>query len=147
MGAKEKKAKYEEKFRREILDAGRELFVGEGTEKFSMRKLAANMGYSLPTIHHCFKDQDELLFALCEEVAERFFDDLSDIKTSYDDPLEALRQVLLNLIAIGFNSPDEYKLLFITRHRSTAPLRNSWEMNRWPGIPILYSGRLYDVAS
>ena len=69
MGIREKRAKYKEEFRREILDAARELFLSEGYEKFSMRRLAEKIGYSTPTIYLYFKDKDDLLFAICEEFA------------------------------------------------------------------------------
>ena len=81
-----------EDFRRQILDAARDFFVNEGYEKFSMRKLAEKIEYSPPTIYPYFKDKDDLLFAICEEIAERFFADLTNIRTAYSDPLESLRQ-------------------------------------------------------
>ncbi|MFZ5996823.1 MAG: TetR/AcrR family transcriptional regulator [Nitrospirota bacterium] len=114
MGAKEKRAKHKEEFRREILITARDLFVNEGYEKFSMRKLAEKIEYSPTTIYLYFKDKDDLLFAICEEVAEHFFDHLTNIRTAYSDPLESLRQALLYLIAFGFNHPDEYKVFFVT---------------------------------
>jgi len=100
--------------RREILDAARNLFVNEGYEKFSMRKLAEKTEYLPKTISLYFKNRDDLLFAICEEVAERILADLTNIKTTHSDPIESLRQALLYLIAFGFNYPDEYKVLFIT---------------------------------
>jgi len=114
MDTREKKATYQEEFRREILDAARDLFVNEGYEKFSMRKLAKKTEYLPTTIYFYFKDRDDLLFAICEEVAERFFADLTTIRTAHSDPLESLRQALLYLIAFGFNCPNEYKVFFIT---------------------------------
>ena len=114
MEAGEEKAMYKEKFRREILDAARNLFVNEGYEKFSMRKLAERIGYSPTTIHLYFKDKDDLLLAICEEIAERFFADLTNIRTAHNDPLESLRQALLYLVEFGFNNPDKYKVFFIT---------------------------------
>jgi AcrR family transcriptional regulator len=114
MEAREKKAAYKDRFRREILDAARDIFVNEGYEKFSMHKLAERKESSPATIYLYFKDKDELLFAICEEIAERFFTDLSNIKTAHNDPLESLRQALLYLIEFGFNNPDKYKVFFIT---------------------------------
>lgn len=115
MGIVGKRAKQKEEFRRKILDAARDLFVNEGYEKFSMHKLEERIASSPQTIHPYFKDKDDLLFAICEKVAERLFDDLTKIKMSYGDPFESLRQALLYLIEFGFNNPDEYKVLFITR--------------------------------
>ncbi len=92
MEAKEERAKYKKEFRREILDAARDLFVNEGFEKFSMCKLAEKIEYSPTTIYLYFKDKDDLLFAICEEVAERFFADLTAIRTAHTDPLESRRR-------------------------------------------------------
>lgn len=114
MGIVGKRAKQKEEFRRKILDAARDLFVNEGYEKFSMHKLEERIASSPQTIHPYFKDKDDLLFAICEKVAERLFDDLTKIKMSYGDPFESLRQALLYLIAIGFNHPDDYNFFFIT---------------------------------
>lgn len=114
MEAGKKRAKHKEEFRREILDAARSLFVNEGYEKFSMRQLAEKIGYSPRAIYSYFKDKDDLHFALCEVVAERFFADLTNIRTAHSDPLETLRQALLYLVEFGFNTPDKYKVFFIT---------------------------------
>ncbi|MEW5744324.1 MAG: TetR/AcrR family transcriptional regulator [Nitrospirota bacterium] len=114
MGVKEKRAKYKEEFRREILDAARELFMNEGYEKFSMRKLAEKIEYSPTTIYLYFKDKDALLFAICEEVAEQFFSNLNAVRAQYRDPLETLRQALLYFMEFGFTNPNQYKVFFFT---------------------------------
>ncbi|MFO0753623.1 MAG: TetR/AcrR family transcriptional regulator [Thermodesulfovibrionales bacterium] len=114
MGVKQKRARYKEEFRREILDAARELFSKEGYEKFSLRRLAERIEYSPTTIYLYFKDKDDLLFAICEEVAEQFLADLSRIGALQTDPLEALRQALLYLIEFGFGNPNQYKVFFFT---------------------------------
>jgi AcrR family transcriptional regulator len=114
METRGKRARDKEQLRREILDAARDLFVNEGYEKFSLRKLAETTEYLPKTISLYFKNRDDLLFAICEEVAERILTDLTNIKKTHSDPIESLRQALLYLIAFGFNYPDEYKVLFIT---------------------------------
>lgn len=115
MGVKEKREKYKEEFRREILNSARELFVNEGYEKFSMRRLAKKIDYSATTIYIYFKDKDALLIAICEEVAEQFLANLSRIRAYPSKPIEALRQALLYLIEFGFNNPNEYKVFFFIR--------------------------------
>ena len=114
MGVKEKRAKYKEEFRREILDAARELFINEGYEKFSMRRLAEKIDYSPTTIYLYFKDKDALLFAICEEVAGQFLANLNHIRTLHIDPLDALRQALLYMMEFGFDNPNQYKVFFFT---------------------------------
>jgi AcrR family transcriptional regulator len=114
MGIKEKRAKYKEEFRREILDAARELFLNEGYEKFSMRKLAEKIGYSPTSIYLYFKGKDDLLFAICEEFAERFVTTLNDIRSRSNDPLDALRQAMLYRIEFGLNNPNQYRVFYFS---------------------------------
>ena len=112
MGIQQKRSKYREEFRREILAEARELFITEGYEKFTMRKLAGKIDYSPPTIYLYFKNKDDLLLAICEEVAEQYFANLKLIRARYTDPLQTLRQALLYFIEFGFNNPHQYKVFF-----------------------------------
>src|SRR5271169_4067671 len=111
MGVKEKRTKYREEFRREILDAARELFINEGYEKFSMRRLAEKIDYSATTIYLYFKNKDDLLFAICEEFFGDFFTQLSHIRAVSQDPVETLRQAVLYLMNFGLKNPNQYKLI------------------------------------
>ena len=115
MGVKEKRAKYKEEFRREILDAARELFINEGYEKFSMRRLAEKIDYSATTIYLYFKDKDDLLFAICEEFFAHLSAQLNHIRSVSHDPIETLRQALLYLMEFGLKNPNQYKVIFFTK--------------------------------
>lgn len=116
MGIKEKRARYKEEFRREILDAARELFITEGYEKFSMRRLAEKIDYSPTTIYLYFRGRDDLLFAICEEFFGNFSAQLDRIRTVFpQDPVETLRHALLHLMNFGLENPNQYKLIFFTK--------------------------------
>lgn len=114
MGVKQKRIKHKEEFRAEILAVARGLFLTEGYDKFSMRKLADRIDYSPTTIYLYFKNKDELLFAICEEVAETFHANLTHIKAHHQDHFEALRQALLYQIEFGLDNPNQYKVFFFT---------------------------------
>jgi AcrR family transcriptional regulator len=114
MGIKEKSAKNKEEFRQEILNAARGLFITEGYEKFSMRRLAKKIDYSATTIYLYFKDKDDLLFAICEEFFEHFSSQLNNIRSVCQDPVETLRQALLYLMEFGLKNPNQYKVIFFT---------------------------------
>ena len=119
MGVKEKRAKYKEEFRREILNSARELFLKDGYEKFSMRRLANKIDYSPTTIYLYFKDKDELLFAICEEMAAQFLTDLYKLRESHSSPLDALREAMLNFVDFGFDNPNQYKVFFLDLEKSS----------------------------
>ena len=115
MGIKEKRAKYKEEFRREILNAARELFINEGYEKFSMRRLAEKIDYSATTIYLYFKDKDDLLLAICEDFFAHFSEQLNQIRSVSQNPVETLRKALLYLMDFGLKNPNQYKLIFFTK--------------------------------
>jgi len=115
MGIKEKRAKIREEFRQEILNEARVLFLKDGYDKFSMRRLAEQIGYTPTTIYRYFKDKDDLLYAICEEVAEHFFSNLNHVIARYKSPIEALRRSMLCHIAFGFENPNHYQVFFFTK--------------------------------
>jgi AcrR family transcriptional regulator len=112
VGIKEKRAKMREEFRCEILNEARALFVQDGYEKFSIRKLAEKIGYTPTTIYRYFKDKDDLLYEICEDVAEHFFENLKHVQALYGNPLDALRHSMLCHIAFGLDNPNHYKVFF-----------------------------------
>lgn len=115
MGAKGKRDRNKEEFRREILNSARDLFIDVGYEKFSMRRLAKKIDYSPTTIYLYFKGKDDLLLAVCEEVAEQFLTRLSHIRSVQSNPYEALRQAMLYLVEFAFDNSNHYKVFFLTR--------------------------------
>jgi AcrR family transcriptional regulator len=115
MGVQEKRNKYKEEFRREILNSARDLFLAVGYEKFSMRRLAEKIDYSPTTIYHYFRNKDDLLLAICEEVAEQFLARMRYIRSVQRKPYEALRQAMLYLMEFAFENPHQYKVFFLTR--------------------------------
>jgi AcrR family transcriptional regulator len=115
MGLREKRKRYRQEFRGEILNAARDIFIDDGYEKFSMRKLAEKIDYSPTTIYHYFKNKDDLLFAICEEVAEQFLARMRYIRSVQHKPDEALRQAMLYLVEFAFDNPNQYKVFFLTR--------------------------------
>lgn len=124
MGVKEKRARNKEEFRREILDTARELFIKEGYERFSMRRLAEKIDYSATTIYLYFKDKDDLLFAICEEFFEHFSAQLNHIRSTSQDPVRTLHKALLYLMDFGLKNPNQYKLIFFTK--SVYGTREEW---------------------
>ena len=67
MSIQARKEKEKEALRQKILAAARELFVDEGYENVSMRKVARKIEYSPTTIYLYFKNKAELLDSICDE--------------------------------------------------------------------------------
>src|SRR6266581_8023816 len=94
MGIQERRARQKEGVREEILDAARTLFVKEGYEHVSIRKIAEKVEYAPGTIYLYFRDKAEILDRICEETFARLAIRLHAINADPSNPLDGLRRGL-----------------------------------------------------
>jgi AcrR family transcriptional regulator len=120
MGVKERREREKSETRNKILDAARELFVTEGYEGVSMRRVAEKIEYSPTAIYVHFTDKNELFHELCSQdyarLAEVFQSSAMPI-----DPVERLRQIGRTYIEFGVHNPNHYKFMFMTLHPPLEP--------------------------
>ena len=115
MGVKERRAREKELLRQQILSAARELFVDEGYENVSMRKIANKIEYSPTTIYLHFKDKADLLDSVCQETLLNLLNTLEELKRDMSDPIETLRKSGKVYVEFGLKYPQDYKLTFVIR--------------------------------
>ena len=115
MGVKERKAREKELLRQHILSAARELFVNEGYENVSMRKVANKIEYSPTTIYLYFKDKADLLDSVCQETLLSLLNTLEELKKDKSDPVETLKKSGRTYVEFGLKYPQDYKLTFVIR--------------------------------
>jgi len=113
MGVKERRARQKKFLRQEILDAASELFVRDGYENVSMRRIADKIEYSPTTIYIYFKDKAELLEQVCNETFGRLVQRLSKIMEQPADPVERLKKGLITYIEFGLENPHQYRATFM----------------------------------
>lgn len=117
MGVKERRIREKELLRQEILDAARELFIEEGYESVSMRRIAEKIEYSPTTIYLYFQDKAELLNNLCAETFEKLIVRLERSHARFRDPLERLREGLREYVEFGLQNPQHYRVTFMISHQ------------------------------
>jgi AcrR family transcriptional regulator len=116
MGVTERKAREKQELRQQVLDAARELFVRDGYENVSMRKIADKIEYSPATIYTYFQDKDEILDCLCEETFLHLHaHKLAAVHEMTGDPLQALKKGMETYIRFGLEHPDHYIVTFILK--------------------------------
>jgi len=113
MGVQERRAREKKELRQEILDAARELFVREGFENVSMRKIAEKIEYSPTTIYLYFQDKADLLDCICEETLVRLVRKQAVLDQTISDPFERLQRGLRSYIEFGLKYPNHYKVAFM----------------------------------
>jgi len=115
MGVKERREREKSETRDKILDAARELFVTEGYEGVSMRRVAEKIEYSPTAIYVHFADKNELFRELCHRDYARLAEVFQSSVVS-TDPLDRLRRIGAIYIDFGLRYPNHYKFMFMTAH-------------------------------
>ncbi len=116
MGIKERQEREREAVRRAILDAARDLFVAEGFERVSIRKIAERIEYSPAAIYGYFPSKDDIFFALAEEGfrlmygEQRHMDALATLP-----PLERVRGMFWRFYEFSCEHPQYFALMFVDR--------------------------------
>lgn len=85
-----------------ILESARKVLTEQGINKLSLRKIAAETGCAAPSIYYYFKNKQEIVAGLWEEIAPNLLSSLQSIadkEQSYTD--------------FWLQRPDDFKL-FIT---------------------------------
>jgi AcrR family transcriptional regulator len=99
MGIKERQERDREAVRRAILDAARDLFVTEGYQNVSIRKIAERIEYSPAAIYGYFASKDDIFFALAEEGFRLLGDPGDAPRRAYLEQLPLVERVRANFLA------------------------------------------------
>jgi len=115
MGVQERRARERTETRERILDAARELFIAEGYDGVSMRKVAEKIEYSPTAIYVHFKDKEQLFLELCHSDFRQLAESFAKFAQTAD-PVERLRRIGHAYIDFGLKNPNHYRLMFMTAH-------------------------------
>jgi len=115
MGVKERREREKLETRERILDAARELFMAEGYEGVSMRKIADKVEYSPTAIYVHFQDKDQLFREICHEDFRRLAQSLIGL-AEIADPVERLKKIAPAYVEFGRKHPNHYRTMFMTPH-------------------------------
>jgi len=113
MGIQERRAREKESVREEILDAARALFVKDGYEHVSIRKIAEKIEYAPGTIYLYFRDKAEILDRICEETFSKLEQRMQAINKDPANPLDSLRRGLRTYVQFGVDNPNHYICTFV----------------------------------
>lgn len=124
MGVKERQEREREAMTRSILDAARDLFVAEGYQNVSIRKIAERIEYSPATIYGYFESKDAIFLALAEE-GFRMLLEHACFKESAPTRVDALRQGFWHVYEFSKAHPEYFALMFLDR--SVPRISQDWE--------------------
>ena len=148
-----RKAKGDGHLRRiEILEAAERIFVAEGYEGATIRKIADEVGVSSTALYMHFRDKDEILHEICLGAMQALLQQNSEIAARPIDSVTRVRLMLEAYVRMGLEHPNAYRLVFLSTPRGGAvgPIRaatgeiGAQNYARYVGVvrEIAASGRL-----
>ena len=135
-----RKAKGDGHLRRaEILEAAERIFIAEGYEGATIRKIADEVGVSSTALYMHFQDKGCILLEICERTLRLLLERNREIAAK---PLDAVVRVKLMLEAYmrwGLEHPNAYQLVYSAPRPPSAA--------GWPEDTVDLSAQCYDIFS
>ena len=101
--------------RAEMLAAAERIFVEHGYEGATIRKIADEVGLSSTALYMHFADKGEILHEICRETFERLIAGNRRVMDEAGTADERLTRILQAYIDFGFENPNAYRLVYLTR--------------------------------
>ena len=105
--------------RREILEAAREIYLADGYELTTIRRVGQKVGVSSTALYVYFKDKDALIGAVCDEILAPLHAATMQLGTlaASEDSAAAIESILRrfseNYIRFGLSHPMVYYRIFM----------------------------------
>jgi AcrR family transcriptional regulator len=100
--------------RDEILVAAKELFLRDGYEATTIRRIADVVGVSAPALYLYFKDKDAIMLALCDQTFGGLIELMEGMEKQDLAPIDRLRRCGEAYIRFALEHPREYWLTFMS---------------------------------
>lgn len=135
MGILERKERDRKEMREAILSAALKLFVQNGYDNVSIRKIAAEIEYSAATIYLYFEDKDEIFFELHNKGFAEFYARQLSIQNLTDAKARLIAHGA-EYIKFAREFPEYYDIMFI----AISPARKIKKFENWE-----LGSRTYDL--
>lgn len=126
MGIPERKEREKKEMKDIILKTAMILFVEEGFDNVSLRKIAQKIQYSPSTIYLYFEDKESIFFELHNEGFDRLYSKQLTVQ-HIDNPVERLLAHGKIYLEFAFAEPDYYNIMFMLH----APVEKIQKNNDW----------------
>src|SRR6185437_2836529 len=119
-----RKAKGDGHLRRaEILQAAERIFIRDGYQGATIRKIAEEVGVSSTALYMHFRDKDEILLEICDGVIGTLLASNNEISARLIDAVSRVRLMLEAYMRFGIENPNAYRLAFCRAHMEMSVAR------------------------
>ncbi len=118
--------------RDEILEAAKQMFVCEGYETVTTRRLAEKVGLSQTGLYVYFSSKEEILDTLCRRTFDGLHQRMRTVIESMPPGLDRLDAIGRAYIEFALEHPEEYQLTFmvspaVLRHPADKDVARAWD--------------------
>lgn len=131
--------------RAEILEAAERIFVAEGYEGATIRKIADEVGVSSTALYMHFPDKGCILLEISQRAITHLLERNAEIASKPIDAKERVRQMLDAYMRWGFEHPNAYLLVFANTVLTSAMLGDSLSELSAKCYEI-FSGVVHEIA-
>jgi AcrR family transcriptional regulator len=140
-----RKAKGDGHLRRiEILEAAERIFVADGYEGATIRKIADEVGVSSTALYMHFHDKDEILQEICLAWVQALLKQNTEIAARPTDAVSRIRLLLEAYIRMGLEHPNAYLLVYCAPQRPGASAATAEVAQK---CYAAYAGVVHEIAA
>ncbi len=111
MALKRRKEEQQENLKDLILEAAKKLFLDQGYEQTSMRKIATRVGVSATALYLYYRDKAEIMHALHQEGFKLLNEQFKTLQY-VENPFERLKSMGRCYISFAIENKDFYEIMF-----------------------------------
>ena len=143
-----RKAKGDGHLRRaEILEAAERIFIAEGYEGATIRKIADEVGVSSTALYMHFRDKDQILLEICTQVIEQLLSINSEISAQPVDSVVRVRMMLEAYVRFALENPNAYRLVFCSSPASASVQKQAATMEIGANCFERFVGVVREIAA
>jgi AcrR family transcriptional regulator len=143
-----RKAKGDGHLRRaEILRAAERIFIAQGYEGATIRKIADEVGVSSTALYMHFQDKDQILLEICDRAMSELLAINLRISTRSGDPVDRVRDMLAAYMRFALENPNAYRLMFCAASMTNSPRRRDATLRLGDHCFEKFSGVVGEIAA
>jgi len=134
--------------RAEILQAAERIFVAEGYDGATIRKIADEVGVSSTALYMHFPDKSCILLEICQGTIRQLLERNSEIADKPMDPASRVKLMLESYMRWGLDHPNAYELVFSNvRHISAVMVDEATTADLGSQCYEIFSGVVREIAA
>ena len=114
---------FNEAFRRHIINVARELFIKDGYEGVSMRKIATKVPCAASTLYLYFPDKTSIILNIWEELFDISFEQCYEAANKHRKPIKKIRVFCIEYVHYWVVNPEYFHMIWLLDERDKAGVK------------------------